>query len=212
MDKQTEKSSKLTDAREVRNWNCDLQRALDNESETKSRKIYGYAFLWNKWSNPIGGWFREKINPGALEGADMSDVVAVLNHNYDLVLARTPDTLKLTVDEIGLRFEFEALDTTAGDDLLKNVESKIIRNASFSFEVEEEEWIWAEKQGELDERTIIKFRKIWDISPVVFPAYPDTTTSLRMKESYLSKKAESGEMQNEMSRNLLIIKQKQVKF
>jgi HK97 family phage prohead protease len=52
----------------------------------------------------------------------MSDVIMVFNHDISGVLARTTSgTLKLSVDDTGLRFEFEAPETTLGNDMLELV-------------------------------------------------------------------------------------------
>lgn len=173
---------------EVRFLNPDIKiekRAKEGGGE--SRMVVGYAFKWDVWSDPIGGWFREKIAKGALEGADYSDVVAVLNHDLNQLLARTGSTLSLTVDDTGLLYEFEAPATTAGNDLIVNLDLKNIRHSSFRFIVKEDQWKFSNDQNAIDERTILKFERIIDVSPVVFPAYPDATVAKRNRDSNYEK-------------------------
>lgn len=98
-----------------------------------SRTVVGYALKFNVLSQDLGGFY-EKIDSRALEGADFSDVVALFNHDNNLILSRTAsNTLKLTPDSIGLRYEFEAPNTTAGNDLLESIKRGDITGSSFSF-------------------------------------------------------------------------------
>ena len=86
------------------------------EIETRAiegRKVSGYAAVFNQWSRPFFGYFRERIDPKAFSNTDYSDTVACFNHDVDKVLARTSsETLKLSIDDTGLRFEFDMPDTT----------------------------------------------------------------------------------------------------
>lgn len=155
------------------------------EVGTASRIIAGYAAKFESWSEPIMGWFREKIARSAFEDCDISDVIMCFNHNVDDILARTVSgTLTLSVDDIGLKFSFEAPNTTRGNDMLELVHRGDINKCSFKFIVEADEWLYAdEKNGlEYDERTILKFSKLIDVALVVFPAYKDTDASVRHLE------------------------------
>jgi HK97 family phage prohead protease len=117
---------------------CDMPVELrSTQNNIKSRAIFGYAFKWNVLSNRMG-WFREKIERGALEGVDINemDIVALFNHNNNLIHARNiAKTLTLGVDDIGLHYEFEAPNTSAGNDLLENIKLGNVRHSSFSFTV-----------------------------------------------------------------------------
>lgn len=155
------------------------------EEETVSRTIVGYAAKFESWSDPIMGWFREKIARGAFDGCDLSDVIMCFNHNTDSILARTTSgTLRLEVDDVGLRFAFEAPNTTSGSDMLELVRRGDVSKCSFRFGVEQDEWQYADEQNGLamDERTILKFSRVVDVSLVVFPAYPETEASVRHLE------------------------------
>ena len=150
-----------------------------------SRTIVGYAAKFESWSAPIMGWFREKIARGAFDGCDLSDVIMCFNHNTDSILARTTSgTLRLEVDDVGLRFAFEAPNTTSGSDMLELVRRGDVSKWSFRFGVEQDEWQYADEQNGLamDERTILRFSRVVDVSLVVFPAYPETEASVRYLE------------------------------
>ena len=170
---------------EVRSDISDLHIETRNQSGTASRTIVGYAAKFEKWSDPIMGWFKEKIARDAFSGTDMDDVIMCFNHDINAILARTTsDTLKLSTDETGLRFEFDAPDTTLGNDILELVRRGDISKCSFKFRVDNDQWRYADKDNglEFDERTIEHISKVIDVSLVVFPAYKDTEASVRELE------------------------------
>ena len=112
----------------------------------------------------------------------MSDVIMCFNHDISGVLARsTSGTLKLSVDKVGLRFEFEAPETSLGNDMLELVSRGDISKCSFKFVVESDEWRYADKENglEYDERTVKSIARLYDVSLVTYPAYPDTEASVR---------------------------------
>lgn len=169
---------------EIRCLVSDL-RIEQRDAETASRTIMGYAAKFDVWSEPIMGWFREKIALGAFDRCDMQDVIMCFNHRDDAILGRTTSgTLQLAVDAVGLRFSFEAPNTTLGNDMLELVRRGDISKCSFRFGVAEDAWVYADEQNglEVDERTILKFSRVVDVSLVVFPAYPDTEASVRQLE------------------------------
>ena len=151
----------------------------------ESRTIVGYAAKFERWSEPIMGWFKEQIARDAFSECDVTDVIMCFNHNIDSILARTTSgTLTISTDDEGLRFEFEAPATTMGNDMLELVRRGDISKCSFKFTVEEDEWRYADKENKLeyDERTIRKIGKLYDVSLVVYPAYSDTEAGVRHLE------------------------------
>lgn len=168
---------------EVRCTISDLK--IESRQASESRTIVGYAAKFERWSEPIMGWFREKIARDAFSECDVTDVIMCFNHNVDSILARTTSgTLTLSTDEEGLRFEFDAPDTSLGNDMLELVRRGDISKCSFKFTVEEDEWRYADKENkmEYDERTIRKIDKLYDVSLVVYPAYNDTEAGIRHLE------------------------------
>lgn len=162
----------------------DASVSIEQRAEgEKSRKITLRAAVFNKLSKPLDWGYKERIEPGAFDGADMTDVAAVFNHNFDILYARTSsNTLKISVDDQGLVGEFEAPNTTAGNDLLEMVNRGDIRKASFQFIVDKNRWVNDPDEGEV--RIIEKFRKIIDVSPVTFEAYPDTEVAKRSHDEF----------------------------
>lgn len=185
---------------EVRCLSTDL-RIEQRDAEPASRTITGYAAKFDTWSDPIMGWFREKIAPSAFEECDLQDVIMCFNHRDDAILGRTTSgTLRLEIDAVGLQFTFEAPNTTLGNDMLELVRRGDISKCSFRFGVAEDAWVYADEQNGLDtdERTILMFSRVVDVSLVVFPAYPDTEASVRQleerKAEYLREHAPQPEM------------------
>ncbi len=146
---------------------------LETRDNTDDKKVVvGHAAFYNNLSEDLGG-FREMIKPGAFDSVLDNDVRAFFNHDPNHLLARTSSgTLRLGVDEKGLRYEFDVPDTTSGRDLLVSMERGDITQSSFAFTVEDDSWDTTSKGGEI--RTINKVKRLFDVSPVSIPAYPDS--------------------------------------
>lgn len=185
--------------KEIRSISSTLELRAAEGSEKEV--ITGYALKFNRWSSVLGGWFKEIIDPRALDQADMTNVVALFNHDESRVLARTGINLKLNVDDIGLRFEFAPNGTTYAKDLLENIRSGIITQCSFAFTIpnERDAEEWTDGDEGIMERRIKRFAKIYDVSAVTTPAYPDTdvVVGARSKELANSITKQSVEEQRE---------------
>lgn len=166
--------------KEIRVFTTDMEIRAEGDKP----KIVGYAARFNELSEVMWG-FQEKIKPGAFTNAlKRSDVRALFNHNPDYVLGRTTNgTLKLTEDEIGLRYEIDPPETQWAKDLLLSIERGDINQSSFAFTVEKDEW---DESSDIVLRTIIEFKEIYDVSPVTYPAYPTTSVGVRSAQDVLS--------------------------
>lgn len=150
--------------------------------EGDGRTVSGYAAVYRSVSNELWG-FEEVIEPGAFANADFSDVRALFNHNPDHILARTSSgTLSLTSDDEGLRYEFEMPDTTLGRDLLVMMKRGDISQSSFAFTIKEDSW--EDREGGLPLRHIRQIDKVYDVSPVTYPAYEKTSATVRSLERF----------------------------
>lgn len=151
---------------------------LRAENRDGVRVIRGHAAVFEKYSQNLGG-FVEKIAKGAfIESLNSKDIRAIWSHNVDLPLGRTSNkTLKLWEDDFGLAFELELPDTTLGRDGYTSIERGDVNAMSFGFSVIEDEWKRGES-GKPHERTLRKI-DLFEISPVVFPAYEQTQVSTR---------------------------------
>ncbi len=166
--------------REERTYDMPEDMELRVEGDDKAT-ISGYAAVFNKKSLPLGFiGFREIIKPGAFRNAlKNADVRALLNHDPSLILGRTSNgTLTLAEDEKGLRTTITPPDTTAGRDATENIRLGNISHMSFSFLVGRggDEW---DESGRVPVRTINTFEDLFDVSPVTFPAYTQTSVKAR---------------------------------
>jgi HK97 family phage prohead protease len=152
-------------------------RAAVPEAETRPH-IIGHAAVFNSLSEMLWG-FREMIAPGAFRDAILvSDVRALLNHEPSFVLGRKKNgTLKLWEDERGLAIDIDPPETQWANDLLVSIGRGDIDQMSFGFTVGEDRW--EEIDGEM-RRTILRVDELFDVSPVTFPAYPETDAALRV--------------------------------
>lgn len=168
------------------------------DSDSESRKVCGYAVRFDSDSVDMG--FTERIVKGAIteDTIRRSDVLALLNHNSDKVLARSKfgvGSMKLTVDDKGLYYEFEAPDTVAGNELLQQLRRQEITASSFAFTVKSsaENERWYRDANGVSRRDIYHIEQLYDCSPVYFPAYEMTSCSRRSLEALTADEIEKTE-------------------
>lgn len=145
-----------------------------------SRKITGYAAVFNSLSEDLGG-FREKIKPGAFRNAlKSSDTRALWNHDANIVLGRsTAGTLTMKEDKRGLSIEIDP--PKWADPYLESIERGDVSQMSFGFIVKSDQW--EDKEGATI-RTLIDIADLRDVSVVPFPAYQDTSVAIRSMEAW----------------------------
>jgi HK97 family phage prohead protease len=161
------------------------RRAFDLELrvDKKARKISGHAAVFDVEGD--GGWFREKIAPGAFaDSAQVDDVRALWNHDANFVLGRNrAGTLRLHEDERGLAIEIDPPDTQFARDLLVSIERGDVSQMSFGFRTVKDSWERSTEGNGQDLRTLEKVR-LFDVSPVTFPFYPETHVAVRSHEQW----------------------------
>jgi HK97 family phage prohead protease len=162
--------------------------AVESRSEDGAERewIVGYAAKFGVNSLDLGD-FVERIDPGAFgivaerRGRKKPlETRALWNHDANYPLARYPGTLRMTVDEVGLRYEFPVPDTTYGRDIASNIRAGIVKGSSFSFTVPSGGDSWAVEDGR-SVRTIQKIDTLLDVGPVTFPAYPDADVTVAQR-------------------------------
>ena len=193
--------------KEVRTLPLTELRITNNEENTY---IQGHAAVFDSWSETLGGMFpfKERVKRGAFtHSLEKDDIRALFNHDPNYVLGRNKSgTLELSEDEKGLSVKIKPPDTTWARDLKISIERGDINQMSFGFSVEEEKW---NTENGVDVRELRKV-KLFDVSPVTFPAYPSTDVGLRAMESYENYRAEVRSLQEqEENKKLMIIKEKQ---
>ena len=147
--------------------------------EGKPTVVEGYAAVFDD-ETVIGGSFAERIDRGAFDGADMSNTVALFNHDINKPLARAGHGLELTVDERGLKYRFEVGNQSYAQDLVENIRMGNVSTSSFGFTIKDDEWEM--RDGGMNLRTIKEVDLLFDVSPTTQGAYPTTEVGLRSME------------------------------
>ena len=169
--------------------------------------IGGYAIVFNQKTllyEYDGRKYYEIIDPKALRGVDLSDVVLRYNHNDNvMIMAGTKNkSLELTVDGTGLMFKAKLANTTAGRDLYEMTQSGLTNKMSFAFHRAEDK---IDLEGRDRIVTITKFSRILEISCVDFPAYKGTSCyainpEIENLKRQIREKSELEELKGEMRR------------
>jgi len=154
------------------------------DEATGKKVVRGWAAVYNSWSNDLGG-FVERIAPGFFDkvlSASM-DVRALFNHDPNYVLARTVSgTLRIGTDAKGLWYEYDDPDTTFSRDLLTLMQRGDISQSSFAFSLADNGDKWEKQNGQWT-RTLLEASGLYDVSPVTYPAYEDTTVAMRSMQT-----------------------------
>lgn len=155
-----------------------------NRSDGQPNIIEGHAAVFDSWSETLGGIFpfKEKVRSGAFKDSlEKDDIKALFNHDPNYVLGRNKaGTLELAEDEKGLLVRIKPPDTQWARDLSVSIERGDINQMSFGFVVEEDDW---RSENGVDIRELRKV-KLYDVSPVTFPAYAQTDVGIRGMTSY----------------------------
>ena len=160
--------------------------------------IVGYAAVYNRLSLDLGG-FREMILPGAFDKVlsrqrGKQDVIAVFNHDPNILLGRTSSgTLQLSSDDKGLKYTVTPPAERA--DIISLILRRDLLGSSFAFTVaKDSESFSSDANGAV--RTIREVSGLYDVGPVVNPAYSSSTTGVSMR-SYEAWKASQAEAEVE---------------
>jgi uncharacterized protein len=141
--------------------------------------IKGHAAVFDQKSELLGSWmpFREKVAKGAFgETIAQDDIRALWNHDPNHVLGRNKSgTLRLKEDSTGLAVEIDPPDAQWARDLVASIERGDVSQMSFGFDCLTDSW---SMEDGADCRTLGKV-KLYDVSPVTFPAYPQTDVATR---------------------------------
>jgi HK97 family phage prohead protease len=139
--------------------------------------VTGYAAVFNRFSEGIA-YFREKIAPGAFSEAIVKDDVrALVNHDPNQLIGRnTSKTLRLAEDYFGLKVEIDLPDTGVGRDTAESIRAGNMDGMSFAFTTDVDEWDYS---GDVPVRTLVKVKQLYDVGPVTYPAYLDTSAAMR---------------------------------
>ena len=169
---------------EQRMYNFDIRAEQNDEGVGV---ITGRPVVYN--SKTDLGYFDEVIERGALNGADLKDVRFLVNHDTSMIpLARSRNnnansTMQLTVDDqgMGIRVNLDIKNNSEARNLYSAIERGDISGMSFMFRIDDEEW--AELESDHPTRHVRKISDVVEVSACTFPAYDDTSISVRNKEA-----------------------------
>ena len=169
------------------------QRAYTFEIRAEERDgegiITGRPIVYNQRTD-IGGWFEEVIDSGALDGADLTDVRFLVNHDTRKIpLARSRrnngnSTMQFSIDPEGMLLDWVKLDIKSNPEaaaLYSAVSRGDITGMSFMFSVKGDKW--DNLDTDYPTRHITEIGKVVEVSAVTFPAYEATTINARGKDA-----------------------------
>lgn len=160
------------------------------------------------------GYFEEVIAKGALDHADLRDVRFLVNHDTSMIpLARSRNnnmnsTMQLMPDEQGMaiRVNLDIQNNSEARNLYSAIERGDISGMSFMFNIDSEEW--SNLDSDHPTRTIRAISNVIEVSAVTFPAYEDTSISVRNKQALDSARSALDSAKNSLDSELELAKAK----
>lgn len=164
--------------REYRDLKLEIEERTEGE---ESYIVRGYASTFEPYVlfEEDGIQYKEVIDPHAFDECDMSDVVFRIDHEGAVYARSSAGTLKVSVDEHGLADEADLSRTENARRLYEDIKAGNYPKQSFAFTVREDSY---DKDQHL--RTIKKVKKLFDVSPVSFPANPTTELDVATRDYF----------------------------
>jgi len=161
--------------------NMELRMVPQEEGEQPSFFVEGYASTFQPYvlMNVDGVDYSERIEPTAFDGADLSDVVFRVDHTGTVYARTSAGTVQLWTDENGLAQRTDLGRTQRARDLYADIEAGNYPKMSFAFTVAEDHY-----DSETHTRVIDRIAKVFDVSPVTFPANPTTELSVSTRDYF----------------------------
>lgn len=164
--------------------------------------------LWkSQWSE-----HREIIDAGAMNGADMTDVIFNFNHGGRVYARTRNNSLVLTNQADGLHMTATLMmDDEGHKQLYRDIKTGLLDKMSFAFTVKKSEVRKIEQENDIDIyiRTIMEFDKLYDVTVVDIPAYDATSISARhafeVENRELQAESRCRENRNKKKRMLLLM-------
>lgn len=167
------------------------EQPIIRANEDGAEYVEGYAILFDTWSNVMrtsnGIPFKEMITRSAVANTDMSDVYALVHHNFNRLIGRTKSgTLKLRTDDKGVFYSALLPKTSVGNDLKEELSRGDITGSSFSYPIDSKADYKRDKDGTIL-RTVTDIKYIKDVGPTPSPAYEETSATyhIRSLEEYV---------------------------
>lgn len=164
------------------------EHVREDGTKEPSRTIYGRAIVFNKvfeYEDYWGDKYRETIKPSACtkEFFETQDVKLNLLHKRDMSIARSNcgvGNLRISVNNEGVDFEFEAPNCDLGDRALELVRNGVYSGCSFEFLPKDYECKKLQEDGKtVYEINHTAFEKVSALTIAMDPAYKETTVDCR---------------------------------
>ena len=159
-----------------REYRSIVEFGVEERENTNTYTVVGYASTFDSYTLMTidGVDYKERIERHAFDMSDMSDVIFQYDHTGK-VLARTSNkTLKIEIDEHGLKVTADLSTTAASRELYEEIKSGLITKMSFAFKVGTDHY-----ESNSHTRVVDTITKVYDVSAVSIPANPDTEISSR---------------------------------
>lgn len=165
-----------------------LREVVDEANNVESRVIEGYSVVFGVESVIIaedGRLFREIIEHGAVTEEQLAgwDIKMTMYHNREKLLARSnkgEGTLRLSVDEVGVKYEFEAPNTADGDAALELVKRGDLGGSSFTYWSDEQNSVRYQRNRDgMLYRYVSRVDWCGEMTIAADPAFTQTTVNAR---------------------------------
>lgn len=162
--------------------NMDL-RVLEEQNEENEYYVEGYASTFEPYVlfTIDGVDYSERIEPTAFDNADLTDVVFRVDHEGPVYARTSAGTVELWHDEHGLGQKTNLGMTQRARELFADIKAGNYPKMSFAFSVAEGGDSY---DRETHTRTISRIAKVYDVSPVSFPANPGTELSVSTRDYF----------------------------
>ena len=166
--------------REYRTMALTIPQAVEEE---KRYTVEGYASTFDPYVllTIDGVDYSERIEPTAFDGADLSDVVFRVDHAGSVYARSSAGTVEVWPDEHGLATRANLGKTQKARELFADIEAGNYPQMSFAFVVAEDGDYFDRKTHT---RVITRIAKVFDVSPVSFPANPNTELSVSTRDYF----------------------------
>ena len=201
-------------SKEIRSFS--EERAMPQVVDTESRTIEGYAVVFEKESRVLFDkskkrFFIEVIKRGAVTNEDLKgwDIKALAEHDSSRLLARSvagKGSLTLSVDDYGVKYRFEAPNTSDGDTVLELVKRGDLFGSSFAYIALDKNIKYERKADGTLHRAVDKILRMFDVSIVSDPAFFGTDVQARSLENYFDDEAPDENFQRDKDELQSLIK------
>ena len=197
-------------SKELRTFNFEIRA---EQQEEHGAVLVGVPIVYDERTDM--GWYDEVIENGALADTDLRDVRFLVNHDVDMIpLARSRNnnansTMQMEVvdgEGMHIRVDLDVDGNPTARSLYSAVERGDIDGMSFMFTVDGD--AWEDLESEHPTRRVTNIGKVFEVSAVTFPAYSQTSISVRglsgalesAKDSLESAKAEIRKVERQKQR------------